>query len=139
MTCSFERPYNPVVPEYSLYFSFDKLTSSTQYPCQLTPDYNRSYICSLTFEARNRSAVYRQSYEYYYFRLVSMNRLGNHTQHFTINHYESGKFFLFAVIKLVKLIYFYSNAFLSRTKCTSSADHNEHHFQIGCFTLEATA
>lgn len=92
MTCSFVRPYNPVVPIYSLSFSIDSATSPATHSCHLTPDYNRVYICSLTFAARNDSALYRQSYEYYYFKLSSINELGNFTEQFTINHYQSGEF-----------------------------------------------
>lgn len=56
--------------------------------CDLEADWNRTYHCTINFSS---IAPYRQTHELYQFILEASNELGNSTQNFTINNYNSGK------------------------------------------------
>ncbi|XP_031624527.1 cytokine receptor-like [Contarinia nasturtii] len=90
LTCSFEKPYNPVPVDYTLYYGIGIETGKPTFQtpthsCRLGINYHRQFTCAITFE---NEPPYRQSYDYYYFRLIGVNRIGNFTEDFTIYHYN---------------------------------------------------
>lgn len=76
--------------EFTIKFNhlFDFISFLQSIPCDLNPDFRRKYICSLRFDNG-----YRQSYEYYMFRLIARNVLGNHTEDFYVNNYNIGEYY----------------------------------------------
>ncbi|XP_031640435.1 cytokine receptor-like [Contarinia nasturtii] len=90
LTFNFERPFNPVPVNYTLLYGIGIETGKLKFQtpthaCRLVPNYNRKFTCTITFE---NEPPYRQSYDYYYFRLMGNNVFGNITEDFTIYHYN---------------------------------------------------
>ncbi|EAT35350.1 AAEL012471-PA [Aedes aegypti] len=83
MNCSFIQKQNPIPTDYKLNFKFDRETSFVDYNCPLEGK-SDSWSCLIDLESS-----YRQSYEFYYFVLVSNNTLGRNVEYFTINNYDN--------------------------------------------------
>lgn len=56
--------------------------------CNLKPNFNRVFSCSIDFQSE---PPYRQSYNYYFFRLVGTNSLGTLDEDFTIDNFNIGE------------------------------------------------
>lgn len=75
--------------------------------CNLKPNFNRVFTCSIGFQSES---PYRQSYDYYFFRLVENNMLGTLQEDFTIDHFNIGKYQTIVIKLLIKndtILYIY--------------------------------
>lgn len=79
-------------------------------PCELIVDYNRTYRCRIELNAEGSGGLYRQNYEYYFFKLIARNELGNKSQEFLINNYDNSEFNIFDAMQREYKIQF-SNSF----------------------------
>lgn len=78
MSCTFEKPYNPVHVTYTLRFH--------------VPDDRRIYSCKLTdneciVTPHSVGGIYRPGLAKYYYTLSSHNELGDSTEDFEIDHF----------------------------------------------------
>lgn len=66
-------------------------------PCELSEDGDLTFQCKIELDY-SKSGLYRPNFEYYFFKLFAVNELGNQTEEFIINHYDSSKCSAFVIL-----------------------------------------
>lgn len=81
LSCTFDKPYNPALVTYTLYFGFPE-DPQERYACLDLSD----NTCLIT--SGSKGGIYRPHVTTYLFKLEMKNELGNASQEFRIDHFS---------------------------------------------------